>query len=359
MPGSSFGVCFRLSTWGESHGEAVGVVVEGCPAGLPLEVVDVQRELNRRRVGQSKVTSPRQEADRVHILSGVFGGVTMGTPISMVVYNEDADSSKYEPIRDVFRPGHADFGYFAKYGVRDYRGGGRSSARETVGRVAGGAVARKLLSTRGIRIVGHTRMIGGIEAETFVESEIENNLVRCADPKAAEAMVALIVKSREEKDSVGGIVEVRVFGLPPGLGEPVFDKLDADIAKGLMSIGAIKGVEFGDGFRAAGMRGSEHNDQYRVENGVVTPITNHGGGVTGGLSSGAELVVRAAVKPTSSIEREQQTVDEAGAQRTIEIKGRHDPCICPRIVPIAESMVALVVADHLLRNLASRMESVP
>jgi len=355
MPGSSFGVCFRVSTWGESHGEAVGVVVDGCPAGLALEEADIQRELNRRRVGQSKVTSPRQETDKVHILSGIFQGLTMGTPISMIVYNEDADSSKYEPIRDVFRPGHADYGYFAKYGVRDYRGGGRSSARETVGRVAAGAIARKLLAGRGIKIVGHTRMIGGIEAQVFVESEIENNIVRCADPEAAQRMVELVLKSQEEKDSVGGIVEVRVSGVPAGLGEPVFDKLDADIAKGLMSIGAIKGVEFGDGFRAAWMKGSEHNDQYRVENGVVVPITNHGGGVMGGISDGAEVVVRAAVKPTSSIEREQQTVDEVGQQRTIEIKGRHDPCICPRIVPIAESMVALVLADHLLRNLASQM----
>lgn len=335
----------------------MGVVVDGCPAGLPLETSDVQRELDRRRVGQSKVTSPRQEADRVRILSGIFQGLTMGTPISMLVTNEDADSSKYEPIRDVFRPGHADYGYFAKYGVRDYRGGGRSSARETVGRVAAGAIARKLLLSRGIKIVGHTQMIGGIEAGAFVESEIENNLVRCADPEAARQMVDLILKAREEKDSLGGIVEVRVSGLPAGLGEPVFDKLDADIAKGLMSIGAIKGVEFGDGFQAARMRGSEHNDQYRVEEGVVIPITNHGGGVTGGISNGAELVVRAAVKPTSSIEREQQTVDEESRQRTIEIKGRHDPCICPRIVPVAESMVALVLADHLLRNRASRLRA--
>ncbi|MBI5426654.1 MAG: chorismate synthase [Nitrospinae bacterium] len=355
MSGNTFGKIFKIATWGESHGPGVGVVVEGCPAGLPLKEADMQKEIDRRRTGQSKVTTTRKERDAVRILSGVFQGKTTGTPIALWVENEDADSSKYELIKDLFRPGHADYTYLMKYGFRDYRGGGRSSARETVGRVAAGAIAKKLLARHKIKIVGYTLQIGPYRAKTFDYGEIENNIVRCPDKKIAEKMVGHIMKARKKGDSVGGIVEVVAQGVPPGLGEPVFDRLDADLAKALMSIPAVKGVEVGAGFASVAMLGSEHNDAFVMAGKKVTTRTNNAGGILGGISNGADIVARMAVKPTSSILKEQETVTVKGEKAVIRVEGRHDPCVCPRAVPIAESMVALTLIDHYLRNKLSRL----
>ncbi len=352
---STFGRIFRLTTWGESHGPALGVVVEGCPAGLPLDDDDIQKELNRRRVGQSKVTSPRDEKDRVEILSGVFEGITTGAPISLITYNADADSSKYDNLRNVFRPGHADFTYWMKYGHRDHRGGGRSSARETWGRVAAGAIARKFLATAGIDVFGFTREIGGIAMETFSREEIERNIVRCPDPVAAERMTDAITTVKEEHDSLGGVVEVRALGVPVGLGEPTFDKLDALIGQAMLSIPATKGVEIGGGFALARLRGSQTNDAFQVEDGKARARSNHAGGTLGGISSGEEIVVRVAVKPTSSIAREQDTVDLDLQPRKILVEGRHDPSVVPRAVPVCEAMLAITLADLLLLNRASRL----
>ncbi|MCM8745728.1 chorismate synthase [Thermomicrobium sp. CFH 73360] len=354
--GSTFGRLFRVTTWGESHGPALGVIVDGCPAGLELNEELIQRDLDRRRVGQSEVTSPRQERDRVTILSGVFEGKTTGAPISLITYNADADSSKYEPLRDVFRPGHADYTYWVKYGHRDHRGGGRSSARETWGRVAAGAIARQLLrSVAGVEVFAFVRELAGITIETFDREEIDRNPVRCPDPVAAQKMVAAILEAKEQKTSVGGIVEVRAVNVPPGLGEPTMDKLDALIGYAMLSIPAVKGVEIGDGFAAARLYGHEHNDPFVIENGRVRTLTNHAGGMLGGISTGEEIVVRLAVKPTSSIARPQRTVDISGNERTIVVEGRHDPSICPRVVPVAEAMLLLVLADCYLMNRAARV----
>lgn len=353
---STFGRLFRVTTWGESHGPALGVVVDGCPAGLELNEEIIQRDLDRRRVGQSEVTSPRQERDRVTILSGIFEGKTTGAPISLITYNADADSSKYEPLRAVFRPGHADYTYWVKYGHRDHRGGGRSSARETWGRVAAGAIARQLLRTvAGVEVYGFVRELAGITIETFDREEIDRNPVRCPDPVAAQKMVAAILEAKEQKTSVGGIVEVRAVNVPPGLGEPTMDKLDALIGYAMLSIPAVKGVEIGDGFAAARLYGHEHNDPFVMEDGQVRTLTNHAGGMLGGISTGEEIVVRLAVKPTSSIARPQQTVDIYGNEQTIVVEGRHDPSICPRVVPVAEAMLLLVLADCYLMNRAARV----
>ncbi|MBI4639351.1 MAG: chorismate synthase, partial [Candidatus Tectomicrobia bacterium] len=296
MGGNTFGTAFRLTTWGESHGKGVGVVVDGCPAGLELDEHDIQKELDRRKVGQSKVTSQRQEEDLVEFFSGTFQGKTTGTPISMMVRNEDAKSDKYERIKHLFRPGHADYTYLAKYGIRDYNGGGRASARETVGRVAAGAIAKKILGLQGITILGYTRQIEKIIARTFDVDEIENNIVRCPDREAAEAMIERILEVRKTGNSIGGIVEVIAKGVPPGLGEPVFDKLDADLAKGLMSIPAVKGVEIGGGFALASILGSESNDLFFNDHGMISTRTNNAGGILGGISNGADIVVRMVVK---------------------------------------------------------------
>ncbi len=355
MSGNSFGQVFRLTTWGESHGRAVGAVVDGCPAGLLLDEKDVQAELDRRRPGQSEVTTPRGESDAVEILSGVFEGKTTGTPISMLVWNKDVKSSVYEELRHTPRPGHADFTYEAKYGFRDYRGGGRSSARETVGRVAAGAIAKKLIKTKKVEILGHVVEVGGVSVGDVtldqIRKNVEKNPIRCADAKIAEKMRQHIEEVKSEGDSVGGIVEIIALNIPPGVGEPVFDKLDAELAKALMSIGAVKGVEIGAGFSAAKMKGSEMNDPFRVKGGAVVTETNNAGGILGGISNGMPIICRIAVKPTSSISKAQKTVDLLKRVNTeIQIKGRHDPCICPRIVPVAEAMVALVLADHMLRG---------
>jgi len=355
MSGNSFGQVFRLTTWGESHGRAVGAIVDGCPAGLSLSEKDVQAELNRRRPGQSEVTTPRGELDVVEILSGVFEGKTIGTPISMLVWNKDVKSGVYEELRHTPRPGHADFTYEAKYGVRDYRGGGRASARETVGRVAASAIAKKLLKTKDVEILGHVVEVGSISvgdvAPEQIRKNVEKNPIRCADAKIAEEMRKRVEEVKSEGDSVGGIVEIIALNVPPGVGEPVFDKLNAELAKALMSIGAVKGVEIGVGFRAAKMKGGEMNDPFRIKGGVVITETNKAGGILGGISNGMPIICRIAVKPTSSISKAQKTVDLSKRVNTeIQIKGRHDPCICPRIVPVAEAMVALVLADHMIRG---------
>ncbi len=352
---STFGKIFSITSWGESHGPAVGVVLDGCPAGLELTEADIQADLDRRRVGQSAVTSPRNETDKVQILSGVFNGVTMGTPISMLVWNQDADSSKYDDIKDLFRPGHADYSYLAKYGVRDHRGGGRSSARETVGRVAAGAIARKLLAREGVKIVGYTAELAGLIAKNIDLDEINRNIVRCPDPEVAPQMVAAVMQAKEDNDSLGGIAEILAMGVPPGLGEPVFDKLDAEIGKAMLSIGAVKGIEFGAGFEMARMRGSQSNDPFVKVEGQIRTSANKAGGILGGISTGEDIVVRLAVKPTSSIAREQTTVNTKGEEAKIEVKGRHDPTIIVRLVPVAEAMLALVLADHLLRQRLARV----
>jgi len=346
MAGSSFGQLFRLSTFGESHGGAVGVVLDGAPPGLPLSEADVQKELDRRKPGQSSVTTPRQEPDTIHLMSGVFEGQTTGTPILMILYNKDAQSEAYSDIVDKFRPGHADFTYLKKYGLRDHRGSGRASGRETAGRVAAGAVAKKILGARGVKITAWTQRCAGISCETVDYDVIEKNPMRAADLAAAARMVPIIEKLALEGDSVGGIVECRITGVPAGLGEPVFDKLEADLAKAMMSLGAVKGFEIGLGFGCVDLHGSQHNDSMN-QDGFVT---NNAGGIIGGISTGEEIVFRIAVKPTSSISKTQRTIDKKGAEVDIQTIGRHDPCICPRIVPVVEAMAALVIEDHFKRQ---------
>lgn len=362
MSGNTFGTVFRITTWGESHGCAVGVVVDGCPAGLSVSAEDVQKELDRRRPGQSRASTQRKEEDLVEILSGLFEGKTTGTPISMIVWNKDSDSGSYDAIRNTPRPGHADYTYQAKYGIRDHRGGGRASARETVGRVAAGAVAKKLLAREGIEIAGYVTELGGIKANvsssdvTDLRKSAKSNIIRCPDQDASNKMLQLLDKVRQEGDSLGGIVEVIAEGVPAGLGEPVFDKLDADLAKALMSLGAVKSVEIGAGISSARLRGSQMNDSLIYRDGRIDFETNNAGGILGGISTGAPILCRIAVKPTPSISKKQRTVDlVAKNSAEIEIKGRHDPAIPPRIVPVAEAMVALVLADHLLRSRSARV----
>jgi chorismate synthase len=364
MPGNSFGQLFRITTAGESHGPGYVVIIDGVPPGLALSVGDLQADLDRRRPGQSGITTQRREADVPEILSGVFEGRTTGTPVAILIRNQDQRSGDYAAIRDKYRPGHADFSFDAKYGVRDPRGGGRSSARETAVRVAGGAVAKKLLSGQGVRIVGYVRQVGGIVAEVpdpaaVTLEQVESNVVRCPDPAAAAQMIALIEQVRGELDSLGGVAEVVATGVPPGWGEPVFDKLKADLGKALFSLPAVLGVEYGSGFAAAAARGSENNDPFvpaaqaaRPGLPPVSTSSNRHGGILGGISTGLPIVLRCAVKPTSSIARLQQTVTSAGAPTTISTHGRHDPCLLPRFVPMAEAMVAVTLADHFLRQRA-------
>jgi len=347
MPGNIFGKAFQLMSFGESHGRAVGAVIDGVKPGLEVSEAEIQEELDRRKPGQSRVSTPRKEADKVEILSGVFEGKTTGTPICLLVWNKGMDPGKYEKIKDLFRPGHADYAYLKKFGIRDYRGGGRSSGRETLARVASGAIAKKILSKNGIRVFGHTVQVADEKAGCFVETEIEKNAVRCADSKAAKRMEKKILEAKAKGNSVGGIVEIVAKGVPPGLGEPVFGKLDAELAKALVGIGAVKGVEFGAGFKAAEMTGKQDNDEMFSEKGKIGFGSNNSGGIVGGISTGQDLVIRIAVKPTASIALPQKTVDLKGRNREIVVEGRHDPCICPRVVPIAEAMVALVLADAL------------
>jgi len=348
LAGNSFGQVFRITTWGESHGPALGVVVDGCPPLLKLSVEDIQKELDRRRPGQGLGTSPRPEKDRVQILSGIWEGQTTGTPICLIIWNEEIDSTAYEELKNIFRPGHGDFTYQVKYGIRDHRGGGRSSARETVARVAAGVIAKKILEKEKIQILAYTIELGGIKAEKIDYAEIKKNNLACPDGQAAQKMAEKIAEAKKQGDSLGGIVEILVQGCPPGLGEPVFDKLEADLSKGLMSIGAVRGVEIGAGFQVARMTGSICNDP-------LTPYgfaKNDAGGILAGISTGTDIILRVAVKPIPSISQEQMTIDTEGKPRTIQIKGRHDVAAIPRINPVCEAMVAIVLADHLLRQKA-------
>ncbi|WP_127595820.1 chorismate synthase [Paenibacillus lautus] len=352
MAGSTFGERLKMTTFGESHGEAVGVILEGVTPGVELDETYIQIQMDRRRPGQSSVTTPRKEYDKIRILSGLFEGRTTGTPLCIMLNNTDMRPSAYDTIKSTYRPGHADFTYEKKYSIRDYRGSGRASGRETAARVAAGAVARRLLERRGVSIMAYTTEIGGIRCEQFDADAIERNAVRACDPEAALRMIERIERLAEEGDSCGGIVECRISGIAAGLGEPVFDKLDAELAKAMLSVGAIKGIEFGAGFQAASMRGSEHNDQ--MDAGGFR--TNHAGGIIGGISTGADIVFRVVVKPTSSISIPQQTVDVDGNEREIATIGRHDPCICPRVVPVIEAMACMVIEDHYKRQAALRDE---
>ncbi|HEY7376401.1 MAG TPA: chorismate synthase [Polyangia bacterium] len=362
MPGNSFGSAFRITTFGESHGAAVGVVIDGCPPRLPVTVEEIQRELDRRRPGQSAITTQRREADQVEILSGMHEGLTLGTPLALMVRNQDMRSGDYEEMRTKFRPSHADFTYKSKYGIRAWQGGGRASARETVGRVAAGAVARKVLAGAGgaaaggkpIDIVAWVERVADLEAAvdpaTVTPDAVDANIARCPEAAAAEKMIARIDEARKAGDSLGGVVAAVARGVPAGWGEPVFDKLEADLAKAMLSLPAAKGFEIGSGFAGTLLSGSQHNDPFYDAGGRVRTRTNRSGGVQGGISNGEEILVRVAFKPTATILREQQTVDEDGHDTTIKGRGRHDPCVLPRAVPIVEAMLALVLADHFLRQ---------
>jgi chorismate synthase len=355
MGGNTFGDLFRITTFGESHGPAVGVIVDGCPPRLPITVDEIQRELDRRRPGQSPITTQRREADSVEILSGVHDGLTLGTPIAMMVRNTDNRGGDYEEMRTKFRPSHADYTYKAKYGVRAWEGGGRASARETIGRVAAGVLARKALGAAcPIEIVAWVERVQDLEVEidpaTVSREAVDANIVRCPDPATAAKMIARIDEARKRGDSLGGVVAAVARGVPPGLGEPVFDKLDADLAKAMLSLPAAKGFEIGSGFSGTLLTGSEHNDPFYDGGGRVRTRSNRSGGVQGGISNGEAITIRVAFKPTATILREQQTVDEAGRDTTIKARGRHDPCVLPRAVPIVEAMLALVLADHFLRQ---------
>lgn len=348
MAGNTFGKIFRVTTFGESHGAGIGCVIDGVPPNIILSEKDIQQELDRRKPGQSDVTTSRQESDTVEILSGVLEGRTTGTALALLIRNKDQHSADYNNIKDVFRPGHADHSYFQKFGIRDHRGGGRSSGRETAARVAAGAVAKKILGMEGIRVVAYTLAIGDVRALTVDYDVIEKNIVRAPDLRQAQVMVELINEVKAEGDSVGGIVETVVIGCPAGLGDPVFDKMDAVLAHAVMSIGAIKGIEFGAGFAVTKMQGSESNDNPVIENKKLKTENNLAGGILGGIATGEDICFRVAVKPTSSISRTQIAAGKDLSLEKIEIKGRHDPCLCPRIVPVIEAMTALVVLDALL-----------
>ena len=352
MAGNTFGQTFKVTTWGESHGKGVGVVVDGCPPKIPLSEPVIQEMLNHRRPGSSSTSTQRKEMDQAKILSGVFNGMTTGTPLMIMVANNDANSADYKTYADVFRPGHGDYSYQAKYGLRDWRGGGRASARETVGRVAAGAVAKALLEYEKIKIQAYTIELGGIRAQKRDLSVIEQNMFFCPDAEVVAAMEARVKHVKNKGDSIGGIVEILVKGVPAGLGEPVFDKMDADLAKAVMSIGSIKGVEIGAGFEAAGMLGSENNDPISSDG----FISNNAGGILAGITNGEDITIRVAVKPIPSIRLEQETVDSAARKHMIAIKGRHDIAAIPRINVVCEAMVCLVLADHMLRQKAIRLD---
>ncbi len=356
MSGNTIGKMFKVTTFGSSHGEALGAVIDGCPAGIKLSVEDIQKELDKRRPGKSKITTLRDEKDQVQILSGIFQGKTDGTPITAVVYNREFDSSTYEALKNTPRPGHGDYTWKTKYSNYDYRGGGRGSGRVTIGHVIGGAIAKKLLEILEIKVVSHVTQVGHVIADKVdvnqIEFNIEDNPIRCADPQAAREMEELILEVKSKGDSIGGVVETLVLNPPVGLGEPVFDKLDADLAKVMMAIGSVKGVEIGAGFEVAHLTGHQTNDEYQYTmEGEIRTITNQSGGILGGISNGMPIVVRIAVKPTPSISHVQKTVNINSMEDVeIEIRGRHDPCICPRVTAVAEASAAMVVADHLLRS---------
>lgn len=359
MAGSTFGNIFKITTWGESHGAGVGVVVDGCPAGLPLCEEDIQLYLNRRKPGQSRYATPRKEDDAVEILSGVFEGKTTGTPISLVVFNKNQRSKDYSQIAEYYRPGHADYPFDAKYGFRDYRGGGRSSGRETIGRVAAGAIAAKILNQLGITLTAYTKSIGDISVSSLNLEEIFNNALYMPDATAAEKASAYLEECMKNHDSSGGVIECIIDGMPAGIGDPVFEKLDANLAKAVFSIGAVKGFEIGDGFLASFAKGSENNDPFFYdEKGNVCKKTNHAGGILGGMSDGSPIVFRAAIKPTPSIFQKQETINRKGENIEIEIQGRHDPIIVPRAVVVVEAMAALTIVDLLFSNMSAKLDSV-
>ncbi len=358
MAGSILGESFRISTWGESHGAALGVVMDGVPAGLSLDEKRIQEFMDRRKPGQSKFTTARKEADAIEILSGVFEGKTTGTPLSMMVRNADQHSKDYSNIAEIFRPGHADYTFWEKYGIRDYRGGGRSSGRETIGRVAAGAVAVQILEALDIHVTAYTKAIGPVTITSFDTEEIQKNPLAMPDADAAKKAQAYLEECISRQDSAGGVIECRVTGTPAGIGEPVFDKLDASLAKAMLSIGAVKGFEIGDGFAAATSNGSTNNDAFSMRAGAVVKKTNHSGGVLGGMSDGDEIVFRVAVKPTPSISQPQETVDIHGQEQQIEIHGRHDPVIVPRAVVVVESMAAITLVDALFANMSAKMDGI-
>lgn len=360
MAGSTYGTIFRITTWGESHGKGVGVVIDGCPAGLPLAEADIQQYLNRRKPGQSRYATPRKEGDCVEILSGVFDGATTGTPLSLVVFNKDQHSGDYSEIASCYRPGHADYTFDQKYGFRDYRGGGRSSGRETIGRVAAGAVAIKILNRLGVTLCAYTRSIGPVAVPEgrFDPEEICKNSLYMPDADAAENAAAYLDACMAEQNSSGGLIECVIDGVPAGIGDPVFEKLDANLAKAVMSIGAVKGVEIGDGFEAAKATGKNNNDAFLSgPDGSIKKATNHAGGILGGISDGSRILLRAAVKPTPSIASAQQTVNKDGEEVTLSIRGRHDPVIVPRAVVVVEAMAAVTLLDSMLMNLGARMDT--
>jgi chorismate synthase len=355
---NSYGKLFRITTFGESHGPAIGVIIDGCPAGLHIDESFIQSELDRRKPGQSKITTQRKESDTFKILSGVFEGQTTGTPIAIVIENEDQRSKDYSHIADTFRPSHADYTYEAKYGNRDYRGGGRSSARETAARVAAGAVAKLLLKMNQVEVSGYVSQVGEIKAPHYSKLDLkttESNIVRCPDATTAEAMIALIDKVRKDQDTIGGMVTCIIKNTPTGLGEPVFDKLHAELGKAMLSINAVKGFEYGSGFEGTRLRGSQHNDEFYNDSGKIKTRTNHSGGVQGGISNGEDIYFNVAFKPVATIMKDQQSVDKDGNETTVSGKGRHDPCVVPRAVPIVEAMAALVIADFLLRNKVAKV----
>lgn len=360
MAGSILGTIFRISTWGETHGKGVGVIVDGCPAGLELQEEDIQEYLDRRKPGQSKFTTKRNEGDQVEILSGVFEGKTTGTPISLLVWNKDQKSKDYSNIKDLYRPGHADYTFDAKYGFRDYRGGGRSSGRETIARVAAGAIAAKMLKQMGIEVYAYAKSIGpvSIDEARFDKQERENNKLYMPDAVAAAQAERYLEQCMGEKDSAGGVVECVIHGMPAGIGEPVFDKLSALLAQGIMSIGAVKGFEIGDGFSVASSKGSVNNDSFRKNEGKIVKETNHAGGILGGMSDGSDIIFRAAFKPTPSIASPQNTVNRDGEETEMVIHGRHDPIIVPRAVVVVETMAAIILLDRLLVNMSSRLDYV-
>ena len=357
--GNTFGKLFKITTFGESHGKALGAIVEGCPAGLSLDEEKIRQEMQRRKPGQSKITTQRKEEDEIELLSGVFEGKTTGTPIGIVIPNSDQKSKDYSHISDKFRPSHADFTYFEKYGIRDYRGGGRSSARETAARVAGGAIAKQFLATKGIQVQAYVSQVGDLTlSKSYKELNLdlaEENIVRCPDPEMAEQMISLIDSVRLDRDTIGGVVSCVISNCPPGLGEPVFDRLHAELGKAMLSINAVKGFEYGSGFEGVKMRGSQHNDALVNEGGKIKTTTNHSGGIQGGISNGEDIYFRVAFKPVATIMQDQKSINEAGEPVTVSGKGRHDPCVVPRAVPIVEAMAALVIADYLLLSKTNKL----
>lgn len=355
---NNYGTLFRISTFGESHGPAIGVIIDGCPAGLSIDEKFIQSELDRRKPGQSKITTQRKEDDTFKILSGVFDGKSTGTPIAIVIDNQDQRSKDYSHLQNTFRPSHADYTYETKYGNRDYRGGGRSSARETAARVAAGAIAKLLLKKSGVDITGFVSQVGEIKADHYTNLDLtktEDNIVRCPDQATADKMIALIDDVRLNRDTIGGIVTCVIKNTPAGLGEPVFDKLHAELGKAMLSINAVKGFEYGSGFEGIKLRGSQHNDEFFNEDGKIRTKTNHSGGVQGGISNGEDIYFNVAFKPVATIMQDQQSVDKDGNEATVSGKGRHDPCVVPRAVPIVEAMAALVLADFLLRARANKV----